>query len=68
MHLDTILSLITDRGNNITVSQPAPRPIVGTAGEIYRTQRIEVNSDSPLGNVTYTQESAFSLVSTTSKG
>ncbi len=35
--------VFTDRGNNITVSQPAPRPIVGTAGEIYRTQRIEVN-------------------------
>ncbi len=33
----------TDRGNNIVVSQPTPRPINGTAGEIYRTQRIEVN-------------------------
>ncbi len=35
--------VFTDRGSNVTVSQPAPRPIVGTAGEIYRTQRIEVN-------------------------
>lgn len=33
----------TDRGNNIVVSQPTPRPINGTAGEIYRTQRLEVN-------------------------
>lgn len=30
-------------------------------------QRIEVESDSPLGNITYTQEGAFSLVSTTPK-
>jgi heat shock protein HslJ len=33
----------TDRGNNISVVQAAPRPINGTAGEIYRTQRLEVN-------------------------
>jgi heat shock protein HslJ len=35
--------VFTDRGNNVVVSQPTPRPINGTAGEIYRTQRIEVN-------------------------
>lgn len=35
--------VFTDRGNNITVAQPTPRPINGTAGEIYRTQRLEVN-------------------------
>ena len=35
--------VFTDRGNNIVVTQPAPRPIVGTAGNIYRTPRIEVN-------------------------
>jgi hypothetical protein len=29
------------------------------------TQRIEIESSSPLGNVTYTQQSEFSLVSTT---
>jgi uncharacterized membrane protein len=33
----------TDRGNNMSVVQPTPRPINGTAGEIYRTQRLEVN-------------------------
>lgn len=33
----------TDRGNNISVVQATPRPINGTAGEIYRTQRLEVN-------------------------
>lgn len=35
--------VFTDRGNNITVTQPAPAPINGTAGAIYRTPRIEVN-------------------------
>ena len=35
--------VFTDRGNNATVRQPTPRPINGTAGEIYRTQRLEVN-------------------------
>src|SRR5512139_3482529 len=35
--------VFTDRGNNISVSQPTPRPINGTAGEIYRTPRLEVN-------------------------
>ena len=33
----------TDRGNNVSVVQPRPQPINGTAGEIYRTQRLEVN-------------------------
>jgi heat shock protein HslJ/uncharacterized membrane protein len=35
--------IFTDRGNNISVSQPAPQPIQGTAGPIYRTDRLEVN-------------------------
>ena len=35
--------VFTDRGNNISVTQPTPRPINGTAGEIYRTPRLEVN-------------------------
>ncbi|MDP9422793.1 MAG: META domain-containing protein [Pseudomonadota bacterium] len=35
--------IFTDRGNNISVSQPAPPPIQGTAGPIYRTDRLEVN-------------------------
>jgi heat shock protein HslJ len=33
----------TDRGNNVSVVQSTPQPINGTAGEIYRTQRLEVN-------------------------
>lgn len=35
--------VFTDRGNNVSVRQQTPRPINGTAGEIYRTQRLEVN-------------------------
>jgi len=35
--------IFTDRGNNVSVSQPAPTPIQGTAGPIYRTERLEVN-------------------------
>ena len=35
--------VFTDRGNNVSVSQPTPQPINGTAGEIYRTPRLEVN-------------------------
>lgn len=35
--------IFTDRGNNISVSQPAPRPINGVAGETYQTSRLEVN-------------------------
>ncbi len=33
----------TDRGNNVSVVQMTPQPIQGTAGPIYRTQRLEVN-------------------------
>lgn len=32
----------TDRGNNISVVHPAPPPVNGTAGPIYRTPRLEV--------------------------
>ena len=35
--------IFTDRGNNVSVSDPTPTAINGTAGEIYRTQRLEVN-------------------------
>ncbi|MGI8931129.1 MAG: META domain-containing protein [Sphingomicrobium sp.] len=35
--------IFTDRGNDLRVVQPTPRPINGTAGEIYRTQRLDVN-------------------------
>jgi len=35
--------VFTDRGNNLSVSQRTPQPINGTAGEIYRTPRLEVN-------------------------
>ncbi len=35
--------IFTDRGTGLTVSQPTPTPISGTAGPIYRTQRLEVN-------------------------
>ena len=35
--------IFTDRGNNVSVSQSAPAPIQGTAGPIYRTDRLEVN-------------------------
>ena len=35
--------VFTDRGTNLTITQPTPSPIHGTAGEIYRTQRLEVN-------------------------
>jgi heat shock protein HslJ/uncharacterized membrane protein len=35
--------IFTDRGNNVSVSDPAPTPINGVAGETYRTQRLEVN-------------------------
>ncbi len=33
----------TDRGNEVSVVQRTPQPINGTAGEIYRTPRLEVN-------------------------
>lgn len=35
--------VFTDRGNGLVVSQPTPQVIIGVAGEIYRTQRLEVN-------------------------
>jgi uncharacterized membrane protein/heat shock protein HslJ len=35
--------VFTDRGTGLTVTQPTPQVITGTAGEIYRTQRLEVN-------------------------
>jgi heat shock protein HslJ/uncharacterized membrane protein len=35
--------IFTDRGNSVSVSDPAPAPINGVAGETYRTQRLEVN-------------------------
>lgn len=35
--------IFTDRGNDVSVSQRAPAPIQGTAGPIYRTDRLEVN-------------------------
>ena len=35
--------VFTDRGNNVRVVQPTPRPISGFAGEIYQTQRLNVN-------------------------
>ena len=35
--------IFTDRGNNVRVVQPTPRPTNGTAGEIYQTQRLNVN-------------------------
>ena len=35
--------VFTDRGTGLTVSQRTPQVITGVAGEIYRTQRLEVN-------------------------
>ena len=35
--------VFTDRGNDVRVVQPTPRPINGVAGDIYRTPRIEAN-------------------------
>ena len=35
--------IFTDRGNNVSVSDPTPTPINAVAGETYRTQRLEVN-------------------------
>ncbi len=32
-----------DRGTGLTITQPTPAVITGVAGEIYRTQRLEVN-------------------------
>src|SRR5688572_22605474 len=33
----------TDRGTGLTIVQPTPQVIRGGAGDIYRTQRLEVN-------------------------
>src|SRR4030095_12514799 len=33
--------IFTDRGTNVSVSQPAPAPINGVAGETYSTQRLQ---------------------------
>lgn len=35
--------VFTDRGSGLSITQSTPAPIHGTAGEIYRTQRLEVN-------------------------
>ena len=35
--------VFTDRGTGFTVTQPTPAPINGTAGPVYRSQRLEVN-------------------------
>ena len=35
--------VFTDRGTGLTIVQPTPQVIGGVAGEIYRTQRLEVN-------------------------
>jgi heat shock protein HslJ len=41
--IDERQMVFTDRGNNIAVAQPTPRVIVGIAGEIYQTPRLNVN-------------------------
>jgi heat shock protein HslJ len=41
--IDERQMVFTDRGNNVQVTQPTPRVIVGFAGEIYRTPRLNVN-------------------------
>ena len=35
--------VFTDRGTGLTVTQPTPQVVQGTAGPTYRTQRLEVN-------------------------
>jgi heat shock protein HslJ len=35
--------VFTDRGNNVQVAQPTPRVIIGVAGEIYQSPRLNVN-------------------------
>lgn len=35
--------VFTDRGTNQRVAEPTPRPIIGFAGEIYQTRRLNVN-------------------------
>jgi heat shock protein HslJ len=41
--IDERQMIFTDRGNNVQVAQPTPRVIVGFAGEIYQTPRLNVN-------------------------
>ena len=41
--IDERQMVFTDRGNNVQVAQPTPRVIVGFAGEIYQTPRLNVN-------------------------
>jgi uncharacterized membrane protein len=41
--IDERQMIFTDRGNNVAVSAPTPRVIVGIAGEIYQTPRLNVN-------------------------
>jgi len=41
--IDPAQMVFTDRGNNVRVAQPTPPVIVGVAGEIYRTPRLDVN-------------------------
>ena len=43
MTIDERRMVFTDRGNNVAVTQPTPRVIVGIAGEIYQTPRLGVN-------------------------
>ena len=42
--------VFNDRGTGLTVTQPTPQVISGVAGEIYRTQRLEVNITHSLCN------------------
>ena len=41
--IDDRQMVLTDRGNNVQVAQPTPRVIIGVAGEIYQTPRLNVN-------------------------
>ena len=41
--IDERQMVFTDRGNNVQVAQPTPKVIIGFAGEIYQTPRLNVN-------------------------
>ena len=41
--IDQRQMVFTDRGNAVVVTQPTPKVIVGFAGEIYQTPRLNVN-------------------------
>jgi len=41
--IDQRQMVFTDRGNNVAVAQPTPKVIIGFAGEIYQTPRLNVN-------------------------